>query len=340
VTRRIGLLVVLMIGAAIAGSQVVAAVSYTGDNDTVSLIRAAATWSLLNVVVGVILVWQRPALRFPWIMFASGLVMALLVMSSLRTGGDPNGVYFFVAALPALLAQVFPTGRPISGPLGWATYVGVANIVAMAIKPGPLQAYVWLGSLLATIPVVAVRFRRSSGAERAQLKWFLYSVTAAVACWLAASLAGRLYGGEWAVSLALALPSLGIVVSLLRYHLYDIDRIISRTASYVVVTGLVLATYGLVVAVVLHVLPDSSNIAVAAATLTAAAVARPAVTRVRSLVDRRFDRTRYDQLRIVGGFGDELAALVRPTDVTTRLLGTVQSSLQPASCNLWLQEPA
>ncbi len=232
-TRRIGLLVVLAVGAVIAGSQVVAAVSYSGGSDTVSLVRAAATWSVLNVVVGLILVWKRPALRFPWLMFSSGLVMALMVMSSLRPGGDPNGLYFFVAALPALLAQLFPTGRPISGPLGWATYAGVANIVAMAIKSSPVMQYLWLGSLLATVPVVAVRFHRSSGVERAQLKWFFYSVAGAVAGWLASAPVRHVFGGEWAVSVALALPTLGIVVSLLRYHLYDIDRVISRTASYV-----------------------------------------------------------------------------------------------------------
>ncbi len=105
-------------------------------------------------------------------------------------------------------------------------------------------------------------------------------------------------------------------------------------------TGLVLGTYGAVVGVVLHVLPDSSNVAVAAATLRAAAIARPAVTRVRSVVDRRFDRARYDQVRTVGRFGNELSTLVRPNDVTVRLLGTVEASLQPTSCTLWLQGPA
>ena len=126
---------------------------------------------------------------------------------------------------------------------------------------------------MATVPIVAVRFRRSVGVERAQLKWFLLTVAVAALCWIVGGSLPKAYGGEWAPALTLSLPILGIVIALLRYHLYDIDRVISRAASYVVVTGLLVVTYLGVVFLATSVLGQKSSLAVAAATLAGMAVA-------------------------------------------------------------------
>ncbi len=214
-------------------------------------------------------------------------------------------------------------------------------------------------SLLVSAASVYIRFRRSSALERTQIRWLaaaaaaivtIYTTTLIVSLgydathhidstnsnWFAPKYPAWLLGLQLLALMSFLLIPTAFGVAILRYHLYDIDRIISRTTSYAIVTGLLLGTYAVVVTVVLHALPDSSNLAVAAATLTAAAVARPAIRRVQSTVDRRFDRARYDQLRTVDLFGKELRQLARPDDVSRRLLVTVQAALQPTTATLWL----
>jgi hypothetical protein len=214
-------------------------------------------------------------------------------------------------------------------------------------------------SLIVSAASVFIRFGRSSPVERTQIRWLAAAASAIVLIYTTALIVSLGYDSThhldstdsnwfapkypaWLLGLQLlALMSFLLIpaafgVAILRYHLYDIDRIISRTTSYAIVTGLLLGTYGVVVTVVLHVMPESSNLAVAVATLTAAAVARPAIRRVQSVVDRRFDRARYDQLRTVDAFGKELRQLARPDEVSGRLLVTVQAALQPTTATLWL----
>ena len=214
-------------------------------------------------------------------------------------------------------------------------------------------------SLLVSAASVYVRYRRASALERTQIRWLATAAAAIVLIYTTALIVSLGYDAThhidstnsnwfapkypaWLLAVQfLALMSFLLIpaafgVAILRYHLYDIDRIISRTTSYAIVTGLLLGTYAVVVTVVLHVMPESSNLAVAVATLTAAAVARPAIRRVQSVVDRRFDRARYDQLRTVDAFGKELRQLARPDDVSRRLVVTVQAALQPTTATLWL----
>jgi hypothetical protein len=137
---------------------------------------------------------------------------------------------------------------------------------------------------------------------------------------------------------ALAMPGIGVAIALLRYHLYDIDRVISRTTSYLIVTALVLGTYGLVVTVVVKVLPASNDLPIAAATLAAAAVARPAVRRVQSVVDRRFDRAKYNGQHEVESFGARLRNEVNPANVLDDLVAVVAATVRPSSARVWIRE--
>jgi len=142
------------------------------------------------------------------------------------------------------------------------------------------------------------------------------------------------------LSVVLTLFPVSCGLAILRYRLYDIDRLISRTASYAIVTTLVIATYAVVVTTITSLLPDSaSSLAVAAATLSAATLARPLLKRVQRVVDRRFDRTRYDQAATVDTFGRDMRNLVDGNDVQARLLTTVGSTLQPATISLWVELP-
>jgi len=338
--RRVLLGGMLLLGVATAAMPLPHFWSVPGDLDQVTAWRAATLWGLLNVVVGATLIWRRPGLRYPWLMFLVGLLLSLYLVVQL---GDtqPSDLYFEVATFPAILAQLFPTGRPLSGWPGWLTYAGVVGYVGIAAftaagtadaNPGPLvqgAAVLWVTGLLATVPVVFVRLRRSTGVERAQLKWFLLAAAVSLGGWISASAIGA--ARAWVVPLCLALPVVAIVLSLLRYRLYDIDRVISRTASYGVATGVMVAIYVGVVTAVSRLLPTSDSLAVALATLAAAALFRPILTWVRRVVDRRFDRMSYDAVRTADAFGQRLRDVVDPAAVAKDLERVVTASLQPSS---------
>ncbi len=139
------------------------------------------------------------------------------------------------------------------------------------------------------------------------------------------------------VALSYCLIPVSICVAVTRYRLYEIDRIISRTASYTLVTGLLLAVYFVIVTSVTRLLPQSSNgFAVAAATLTAAAAFRPLLVRVQKAVDRRFDRERYDGLRAAEAFSATLRDETDPAAVAAEMAAVAQRTLQPGRLLLWI----
>ncbi len=125
-------------------------------------------------------------------------------------------------------------------------------------------------------------------------------------------------------------------MAILRYHLYDIDRIISRSTSYALVTALVVVVYLGVVAAASAVMPVSDTLPVALATLVAAAVFRPALRWTQIRVDRRFDRSRYDAENTVHAFSERLAREVDAEVVTDELLEVLDKTVQPSSVGLWV----
>jgi hypothetical protein len=136
-----------------------------------------------------------------------------------------------------------------------------------------------------------------------------------------------------------ALIPVSIGVAVLRYRLYDIDRIISRTLAYLAVTAVVLAVYAGVIALTTRLLPVTSAFSVAAATLAAAAVFRPALRKVQTAVDHRFNRARFDASRASEEFGAQLRHEVNPYAISADLIGVINRTLQPAAVHLWLRHP-
>jgi hypothetical protein len=195
--------------------------------------------------------------------------------------------------------------------------------------------------LLAVVSVV-LRYRRSAGEERLQLKWFAYATAVSLGLIFAllpvASMgtAGQaIYDAAIVGGIGLALPvALGVAV--LKYRLYAIDRIISRTVSYLLVTGVVAGIYLGCIAVLSQARPVRGSIGVAVSVLVAAALFNPLRRRVQGAVDRRFDRARYDAERVVAQFAVRLREEVDLDVVGTDLLGVVQHVLAPASVSLWL----
>jgi hypothetical protein len=199
-------------------------------------------------------------------------------------------------------------------------------------------------SLLLVLAGQVASFRRASGEHRQQLKWLLGGFSAfLVGGGAAIALAGE-QGGWKVVAYAaaglatFALP-VSMAVAILKYRLYDIDRIISRTVAYAIITGVLVGVYAGLVLLATQVLGLHSTVAVAAATLAAAALFAPVRSRVQRVVDRRFNRARYDAERTVAAFAARLKDTVDLNSVRDDLAGVVHQALEPAHVSVWLNRP-
>ena len=198
----------------------------------------------------------------------------------------------------------------------------------------PVLAVCWLASIASQ----ALSYRRSSGIRRQQLKWLL---AGSVVTFVGLGLAALIRSAPAGVALAgmvislLALP-VSIGVAVLRYRLFDIDRIVSRTLAYAIVTGLLVGVYAGLVLLTTEVFGFHTPVAVAASTLAAAALFSPVRRRVQRLVDRRFNRARYDAETTVAAFADRLKDAVNLDSVRDDLAGTVHQALEPAHLSVWV----
>ncbi len=219
---------------------------------------------------------------------------------------------------------------------------GVAGVAWLETLSGLLYAIAVPSSLLLALAGVAVRFRRSRGVEREQLKWFVAAVVAVVVFLSLAIADGATQPtvfdllGVWSLSL----PPIAIGIAVLRYRLYEIDRIISRTISYGLVTASLVSVYGvavLLLQIALGAFTGGETVAVAASTLVAAALFQPLRRRTQVAVDRRFNRARYDAERTVATFATALGHEVDPMHVRAALLGTVDSAIRPHTVAVWIR---
>jgi hypothetical protein len=200
--------------------------------------------------------------------------------------------------------------------------------------------------LLGFIGRQVASFRRSSGERRQQLKWFLFGA-------LVSSSGGAIVALVPVLDthlsvIAQAAIALGAVVTLafpvsmgvgiLKYRLYDIDRIISRTLAYAVVTGLLAGMYAGLVLLATQVLTVKTPVAVAAATLATAALFSPLRRRVQHIVDRRFNRTCYDADRIIAAFAARLQDAIDLDAVQAALLGAAHQTLEPEHASVWITQ--
>ena len=276
-----------------------------------------------------------------------------------------NVIWMIPVAMLAFILLLFPTGHVHSRRwrrAGW--YIGgaftVANvwlvIVATRLWAHPLtstfsQAGSPVGSpvldlmiavlisaaLLVSVAALVVRFARSSGEERLQLKWcasaaLLLVVVFVASIWLNSATVNVLQ------SLAFLCLWAAIAVAVLKYRLYDIDRIISRTLAYTIVTGLLVGVYAGLVLLATQVLTLKSPVAVAGSTLVAAALFSPLRSRVQRAVDRRFNRARYDADQMVAAFSARLKNAVDLDAVPADLASVVQRALEPAHVSVWISE--
>jgi hypothetical protein len=265
-----------------------------------------------------------------------------------------------------------PTGRlPSPRWRWWARLAATAPVVTMlasVVQPDPL-APDWYGNPLAVpalsrvlvVPAVAGvvvvlasllvgagslvgRFRHARGVERQQLRWLALAALLGALLLLVALVAGFVLSKDGVVltslALCVALLPLATGAAILRYRLYDLDRIVSRTLAWTLLTLLLALAYAAVVLGLGRLLPQGSSLAVAAATLAVAALFQPLRRRIQQAVDRRFNRRRHDAARLIEAFGARLRDQVDLDAVGGELLAVVDQTMQPTRASLWLRPPA
>jgi hypothetical protein len=247
------------------------------------------------------------------------------------------GPVAFVAALTVGPGLVIPPYDTVIDPVA---IPALAGAVLVAIVAGFFLTVAGLvvgaGSLLA-------RFRRARGVERQQLRWLALAaaLTGAGAAVVGVGMAmGATAVPLFAAGVCLALLPLATGAAILRYRLYDLDRIVSRTVAYGLLTVLLGLGYAVVVLGLGRLLPEGSSLVVAAATLAGAAVFQPLRRRIQQAVDRRFNRRRHDAGRIIEAFGARLRDQVDLDTLTAEVLAVVDQTMAPTRASLWLRPPA
>ena len=330
--------------------------------------------SLAFALVGA-LVAARTGNNLGWLFLAAGAVSAASVTASAyaaraTTAELPGAAWVgwaftvilgIVAPLLFLTPLLFPDGRPPSPrwrPIVWVAVVaGLAEMVSSAISDvnfssnfpklrDPVTVVAPLGTaynlsnvlgplvfLVGAVSMV-VRFRRSGQEERLQLKWFMYaSAVSAVGIFAASQLTKNPLPE---VEIIIPLIPAAVGVAILKYRLYEIDRLISRTLSYLVVTGLLVGVYAGLVILATRVFQARTPVAVAASTLAAAALFSPLRRRVQRVVDRRFNRVRYDADQTVAALAAQLRDAVDLDTVRADLLTVVNSAVEPVHISVWI----
>jgi hypothetical protein len=272
-----------------------------------------------------------------------------------------------------LLPLYFPTGRLLSPRWRLVAWAGAAFMVLAIVGNGllpdtlevsgigvvrspiavPSATHV-LGVLITlalpflvlgiggAVAAVIVRFRRAGAVERTQLKWFAFAVALTPLPFIAHDSAPRIANALFAVILPLVPVSIGIAI--LRYRLYEIDRIINRTLVYGLLSALLGGVYAAVVLVLGQLFggveKNPPSLAVAGATLAVAALFQPARRRIQQVVDRRFNRRKYDAARTAEAFSARLRDEVDLDALSTELLAVADHTMQPTTASLWLRPAA
>jgi len=244
-----------------------------------------------------------------------------------------------LTVLAALQAELEPApDRPIANPIGIAAVenpeqspVGVGLFITLVVL-----AAVALGSL-------AIRFRRSRGEERQQLKWFTYAGALALPAAVLATFVNNTVGNLIFASPIVFVP-VAAGIAILRYRLYEIDRLINRTLVYGLLTALLAGVYAGAVLVLGQVFGgvgrDPPSWVVAGATLAVAALFQPARRRIQAVVDRRFNRRKFDAAKTVEAFSLRLRDEVDLEALSAELLAVADQTMQPTTASLWLRQPA
>ena len=320
------------------------------------------------VGVGALLVSRVPTNPIGVLMLATGTVtvasVALGTYAAVGALQDPPwpvverartfaGAMFIYPVTIALVGipLVFPDGRLPSRRFRWVVLLTVAGMIGWtlgALLDAPVDLIVLVCVPVAfggAVTAISLRFRRGGPVQRQQVKWLAAVVVVGAGAVLAGLLVNGLspdLGNALVIAGIFALFVLPFVIgiAILRYRLFEIDRIISRTIAYALATGLLGATFAILIVglqAVLTRFTGGQTVAVATSTLAVFALFQPVLRRVRRAVDRRFDRARYDAERTAAAFSERLRDQVDIETVTTDLRATVAGAIAPTDLGVWLR---
>ncbi len=331
-------------------------------------LTASEVWADLSALVvavacagvGLVVAWHQPRNVLGWLFLGAlwapaivALALVILLFPDGRTGSRRWSrvlwAYLGVGAAWPLSIYAVTVGA-IAGHSIHILPSGDLSVVDVppAMLPGCPRLRQWSCRFwwcwLAIVGRQALSWRRADGERRQQLKWLMSGAAIRAAGGSAAELIASLdphmpAAAQAAVNLlgfAVAALPVGIGVGILKYQLYEIDRIISRTLAYALVTGLLVGVYGGLVLLATDVLALASPVAVAASTLVAAALFSPLRRRVQRVVDRRFNRARCDADKTVAAFAARLKDAVDLDAVRDDLSGVVHQALEPAHVSVWI----
>jgi hypothetical protein len=275
-----------------------------------------------------------------------GRVCIAFVLLLTPTGSWPSPRWRWWARVMAVAPAALLGARALLPRPFYPPFQSFASPLAIQVLVGPLTV-VWVASaavtylgLIVAIASLVVRFRRARGTERQQLRWVALGAWLSVVV-LVVIMAGLVLESDaivnWAAGVLVAILPLGTGAAILRYRLYDLDRIISRTVAYGLLTVLLGSAYAAAVLGLGQLLPQDSSLVVAAATLAVAVVFQPARRRVQQLVDQRFNRRRYDAAQTIAAFSARLRDQVDLDTLTAELLEVVEQTVQPTQASLWLR---
>ena len=290
-----------------------------------------------------------------YLFFASFIALALLFPTGRlpeRPWRRPAAALIVGAGIVSVVSAVMPTLTYNPGQADMAS-INVRNPFALLpeawfrdIQEVDVLTPVALTLLVLAVTTMLARYWRATGLLKLQMRW-LVAALAAIVVAIAIGLVILAVAGEDAAyawipaMLAYPLVPIAIGVAVLRYRLYEIDRLISRTIGWALVTIVLVGAFSLLVlgsSAVLEPLTGGNTLAVAGSTLVVAALFAPLRSRVQRAVDRRFDRARYDGERLVGAFGERLRDEVDLETIRADVLATVDQAVRPASVGLWLRE--
>ena len=259
-----------------------------------------------------------------------------------------TSLVLFVIAYGTILAAFFPgpidaIGGAVENPLGMEALRGVGTNSAV----GPVESVLYVLGIVAAASLFA-RMRHARGVERQQLKWFTYATVVLVGGAVLDFTISEATGLRWLGEIGFVLTMMGLAglpiaigIAVLRYYLYNIDRIINRTLVYGVLTTMLLAVYvaDIVFLQRMFVLltGERSTLAVVASTLMIAALFTPLRRRIQGFIDRRFYRRKYDAAKTLEAFSAQLRDGTDLEALSDDLVGVVSETMQPAHVSLWLR---
>jgi hypothetical protein len=285
-------------------------------------------------------VWAAVYVNENWIVLTTILGFLLLLTPSGKLP-SPRWRWWAWLVVASTVLGVLLNSPPLDPPF--------QSVEIPLVPGGPLvlvslaATVITLLGLLVAAGSLVLRYRRARGTERLQLRWMTLAAAMAglavaiiLVSWATIGSAAQPVW-EWVTWAYLMGLPLATGASILRYRLYDLDRIISRTVSWALLTVLLGLGYAALVLGLGRLLPDSSSLAVAAATLAAAAAFQPARRRVQAAVDRRFNRHRYDAARTIAAFSARLREQVDLDTLVADLLAVTDQTVQPTAAGLWLR---